>query len=119
MVSTERKRLDLHRLFAEPWSNTLRVQAFTRMSDLVIESMEEVRMLSATLQDTREALRVQVARLRERSMELGDRSAPAREPRCQDEPSAEERQEAERLTLDKFKVNLASTLHSRRSLKAS
>jgi hypothetical protein len=86
MDSTHHKCLALHLLFAEPSTN--RDLAFVRMSDLVQESLEEVRVLSATLQEGSQGLRTRARQLRERSTALYERSHRAREQRLQDRPSA-------------------------------
>ena len=100
LASTQRKRLDLHLVFAEPWSPTLRTQAFLRMSDLVLESMEEVRVLSATLQTTSEALRTRATRLREQLAALWDCRARLQAQGIQGRPSAEDIHAAEQRILD-------------------
>jgi hypothetical protein len=56
MVTTQRKNLALHLLFAEPLYNTRREQAFLQLSDLLKEAIEVVRVLSATLAEDRQGL---------------------------------------------------------------
>jgi septal ring factor EnvC (AmiA/AmiB activator) len=104
MAAAEHKRLGLHLLFAEPTLN--RDQIFIRMSDLVKESLEEVRVLSATLQENSQVLRTHARQLREQSTALCERSTRAREQRGQDEPSAEAIPVAEQPMVDMFKDGL-------------
>ena len=97
ITTTKRKRLELHLLAAEPLYNTRREWAFMEMSTLLHEAIEEVRVLSASLQEHSTALHARVTGLRERSTALFDRGTRSRE--CMApfaSPPPEEVQQAER-----------------------
>src|SRR5205809_5597257 len=99
--TTKRKGIALHLLAAEPLYNTRREWAFLEMSTLLHEAIEEVRVLSASLQEHSTALHARVTGLRERSTALLDRGTRARERMapCASPPPEEvqtaERQQAE------------------------
>ena len=98
--TTNRKRDDLYLLAAEPLYNTRRAWAFREMSQLLAEAIEEVRVISASLQDDSTALRSRAATLRHHSdvlLERG-RSPLERLPQCV--PSPQEVHEVERRVLD-------------------
>src|SRR5215475_8710358 len=77
--TTNRKRDDLHLLAAEPLYNTRREWALREMSQLLAEAIEEVRVISASLQDDSQALRSRAATLRHHSTELIERGRRSQE----------------------------------------
>src|SRR5262245_22513592 len=87
LVSAESKRLELQHLLNEPLYSTFREAALRQMWGLLKDALEEVRVLSDTLQDNSQALRTRAACLREQSTALCDRSHRARAQRAQDAPS--------------------------------
>ena|SRR5947207_854580 len=80
IATTKRKRLELHLLAAEPLYNTQRAWAFMEMSTLLHEAIEEVRVISASLQEDSTALRSRVTGLRERSTALLERGRRTPDP---------------------------------------
>ena|SRR5215831_10283738 len=68
--AAQRKRLDLYLLATEPLYNSRREWAFLEMSKLLQEAIEEVRVISAALQDNSQALRSQATALRQHSTAL-------------------------------------------------
>src|SRR5262249_52514674 len=79
MSTTDRKRLELHILAAEPLYNSLREWALMQMSELVKEAIEEVRVVSSSLREESEALRLHASELQKHSTELRERSTLDRE----------------------------------------
>ena len=73
LATTKRKGLELHLLAAEPLYNTRREWAFMEMSTLLQEAIEEVRVMSASLQEHSTALHARATGLRERSTALLER----------------------------------------------
>ena len=78
MSATEKKRLELYLLAAEPLYNSFRESALIQMSELLKEAIEEVRVVSASLQEESKALRLHASELREYSTELIERSPQPR-----------------------------------------
>jgi hypothetical protein len=68
--ATKRKRLELHLLAAEPLYNTRREWAFMEMSKLLIEAIEEVRVINAELREESQQLRARLVELQEESSRL-------------------------------------------------
>lgn len=68
--TAKRKRYNLHLLAADPLYNTRREWAFMEMSQLLAEAIEEVRVLSASLQEDSTELRSRATALREHSTAL-------------------------------------------------
>src|SRR5262249_10999176 len=108
--SAERKRVELQHLLDEPLYSTFREAALRQTWGLLKEALEEVRVLSDTLQENSQTLRTHARQLRERSTALCERSHKAREARGQDGPSAEAIREAEQPLLDMFKDDLRYAL---------
>src|SRR5437773_10622453 len=71
--TTKRKGIELHLLAAEPLYSPQRAWAFLEMSTLLHEAIEEVRVMSASLQEHSTVLHSRVTGLRERSTALLDR----------------------------------------------
>jgi len=98
--TTNRRRDDLYLLAAEPLYNTRRAWALREMSQLLAEAIEEVRVISASLQDDSQALRSRAATLRHHSHALIERGRSTSECLPQCVPSPQEVHEAERRVLD-------------------
>ena len=79
--ATKRKRLDLYLLAAEPLYNSRREWAFLEMSKLLQEAIEEVRVISASLQEDSQALRSHATELRQHSTALLERRRRASDAR--------------------------------------
>jgi len=110
--TTKRKGYDLHLLAAEPLYNTRRAWACMEMSKLLTEAIEEVRVISASLQEDSQALRSRATALRQHSdvlLERG-RSPSERPPKCA--PSPQEIHEAERRVLDMFREDARHAVQS-------
>src|SRR5262249_48359979 len=75
--TTKRKRDDLHLLAADPLYNSRREGAFLEMSTLLAEAIEEVRVISASLQEDSTALRSHATALRQHSTALIERGKRA------------------------------------------
>jgi len=101
--TTNRRRDDLYLLAAEPLYNTRRAWALREMSQLLAEAIEEVRVISASLQDDSQALRSRAATLRHHSHALIERGRSTSECLPQCVPSPQEVHEAERRVLDMFR----------------
>src|SRR5215468_1667440 len=71
--TTNRRRDDLYLLAAEPLYHTRRAWALREMSTLLAEAIEEVRVLSASLQDDSQTLRTRATELRHYSNALLER----------------------------------------------
>ena len=99
--TTKRKGYDLHLLAAEPLYNTRREWAIMEMSKLLAEAIEEVRVISASLQDDSQALRSRAIALRHHSTALLERGRSTSESVAQFVPSQQEIHEAERQRLDR------------------
>jgi hypothetical protein len=106
LLSAESKSVELERLLNEPLYSTFREAAVHQMWHLFKEAIEEVRVLSDTLQEDSQTLRSRARDVRQRSTALCERSAQARAYRCQDGPSAEAVHPAEQRMLDQFKDGL-------------
>jgi hypothetical protein len=99
----KQKRSDVSLLAAEPLYNSRREWAILEMSTLLAEAIEEVRVISAALQEDSITLRSHATALRQHSdvlLERG-RSTSERLPQCV--PSPQEIHEAERRVLDMFR----------------
>jgi hypothetical protein len=70
---TSRKRLDLHALALEPWDSPERNAAFTQMSELLQDAIEEVRIISAALREQSDILLNRAAALQERANQIQKR----------------------------------------------
>src|SRR5262249_11498418 len=70
LCATKRKRLDLHLQATEPWSSRRRHEAFMAMSELLKEAIEEVRVMSESLQEKSRALRAHSVEVREHAAHL-------------------------------------------------
>jgi len=103
LETTNRKRDDWYLLAAEPLYNTRRAWALREMSQLLAEAIEEVRVISASLQDDSQALRSRAATLRHHSHALIERGRSTSECLPQCVPSPQEVHEAERRVLDMFR----------------
>jgi vancomycin resistance protein YoaR len=68
--TAQRKRLALHVQAMAPWNSLSRQQAFMEMSDLLQETLEEVRMISTTLREDSQALRTRTAAVRVNAAQL-------------------------------------------------
>ena len=101
--TAKKKREDLYLLAAEPLYNTRREWALREMSQLLAEAIEEVRVISASLQDDSQALRSRAATLRHHSHALIERGRSTSECLPQCVPSPQEVHEAERRVLDMFR----------------
>jgi len=110
--TTNRKRDDLHLLAAEPLYNTRREWAFREMSQLLAEAIEEVRVISASLQDDSQALRSRATALRQHSHALIERGRRASDQRGQCVPQSQETSEAERRMLDMFREDVRRAAQS-------
>ena len=66
---TRRKRFDVHVLATEPWDSPERSAAWTQMSELLQDAIEEVRIISAALREQSEVLLQRAAALREHAHE--------------------------------------------------
>jgi len=77
--TTNRRRDDLYLLAAEPLYNTRREWALREMSTLLAEAIEEVRVMSASLQTDGQALRSHATALRQHSTELIERGRRSQE----------------------------------------
>jgi len=71
--TTKKKRDDLHVLAADPLYNSRREWAFLEMSTLLAEAIEEVRIISVSLQEDSMALRTRATELRHHSNALLER----------------------------------------------
>src|SRR5262249_51660570 len=101
--TTKRKRYDLHLLAADPLYNSRHEWAFQEMSKLLAEAIEEVRVISASLQADSTALRSHATALRHHSTTLIERSIKASAQLGQCVPQSQEISEAERRMLDMFR----------------
>jgi hypothetical protein len=72
--ATKRKCIELHLLAAEPLYNTRREWVFMEMSKLLIEAIEEVRVINAELREESQQLCARLAELQEESTRLQERS---------------------------------------------
>src|SRR5215510_15649271 len=77
--AAKKKRDDLYLLAAEPLYNTRREWALREMSTLLAEAIEEVRVMSASLQTDGQALRSHATALRQHSTELIERGRRSQE----------------------------------------
>src|SRR5262249_35749912 len=75
--TAKKKRDDLHVLAADPLYNSRREGAFLEMSTLLAEAIEQVRVISASLQEDSTALRSHATALRQHSTALIERGKRA------------------------------------------
>lgn len=75
LSATSLKHMQLYLQGIEPLYNTRRDECFLEMSALLRETIEEVRVVSASLREESTALRAHASELREHSTELGSRVA--------------------------------------------
>jgi hypothetical protein len=103
--TTKQKGDDLHLLAAEPLYNTRRAWAVRELATLLQEAIEEVRVISASLQEDSQALCARATALRHHSDVLlaRGRSSVERLPPCA--PSPQERPAAEHRVLDRVSEN--------------
>ena len=101
--TTKKKRDDLHLLAADPLDKSRREWAVQNMSTLLAEAIEEVRVLSTSLQEDSQALRSHATALRQHSTALIERGQRASDQLGQCMPKDEEIPEAERRLLDRFR----------------
>ena len=71
--TTTKKRYDLHLLTTDPLYNSRRAWACMEMSTLLAEALEEVRIMSASLQADSTALRSRATALRQHATALIER----------------------------------------------
>jgi signal transduction histidine kinase len=104
VLAAQEQCAKLHLQTSGLWQSSERQEAFAHMSELLLEALEEMRMISAALREDSQALRSHAAGLRERSQHLYDRlgraAVPA--PPCPP-PTPEEVQQAESRLLAMFK----------------
>ena len=110
--TTNRKRVDLHLLAAEPLYNTRREWAFREMSQLLAEAIEEVRVISASLQDDSQELRSRATALRQHSHALIERGRRTLDQLGQCVLQSQETSEAERRMLDMFREDVRRATQS-------
>jgi len=79
IVTTEQKRDDLHLLAADSLDKSQRKWAFLEMSTLLADAIEEVRIISVSLQEDSMALRSRATALRQHSTELIERGRRSQE----------------------------------------
>jgi signal transduction histidine kinase len=104
LLAAQEQRARLHLQAAQPWPSLARHEAFTEMSALLQEALEEVRVVSAQLREHSQATLAKVADLQERSARLIAQGATCRErPAPFAPPSPEEVRQAERRLLEFFK----------------
>jgi CheY-like chemotaxis protein len=77
IATTKQKRDDLHVLAADPLYNSRREWAFLEISKLLADAIEEVRIISVSLQEDSRALRSHATALRQHSTELIERGKRA------------------------------------------
>jgi CheY-like chemotaxis protein len=98
--TTKQKRDDLHLLAADPLYKSRREWAFLEMSKLLAEAIEEVRIISVSLQEDSMALRSRATALRQHSTALIERSIRASDQLGHFNSSHQEIPEADRRMLD-------------------
>jgi signal transduction histidine kinase len=76
MTTINTKRKELNRLADQPISSSLRRQAFVEMSQVMRETLAELRMLCATLREETQTTRARSAALQAESARLRDRLTP-------------------------------------------
>jgi len=96
IIVTSRKRCDVHVLATEPWQSPARQAAFTQMSELLQDAIEEVRLISASLREGSQCIRDRSTELCEHSARLLERSTRLTEQISQCVPSHQEIHDAER-----------------------
>jgi len=74
ITATSSMRLHLHILATAPWHSVERHAAFTQMSELLQDAIEEVRLISASLREGSQCLRDRSTELCEHSARLLKRS---------------------------------------------
>jgi len=79
VLAAQEQRAKLHIQSAGPWNSDERHKAFARMSELLLEAFEEMRMISASLREDSQALRSHAGGLCAHSQKLLDRHGRAAE----------------------------------------
>ena len=100
--TAQRKHLELHVLATQSQQSPEGAVAVTRMSDLVQDAIEEVRVISASLREGSQMVRGESADLRAYSTQLLEQCARSMECMAQFLPDHQEMQETERRMLDMF-----------------
>jgi hypothetical protein len=104
LLAAQEKRAALHVKAAGPWYSDQRQEAFTEMSDLLLQALEEVRVVSESLREEGQAVRSQTIALRDHYAQLLEQSTAAMERLAQFiPPSPEEVRQAESRMLEIFK----------------
>ena len=106
ITATSSMRLHLHVVATEPWHSVERHAAFIQMSELVLDAIEEVWVISASLREGSQRVRGASADLRAHATQLLEQCTKSVEHMAQCVPVPQERQEAERRMLDMFKANI-------------
>jgi hypothetical protein len=101
ITNTSRKRLDVHVLATEPWDSPERAAAFIQMSELLLDAIEEVRVISASLREGSQQVRHQSADLRAHALQLIEQGTRSMERLSQWAPPPEEMPQAESQRLDR------------------
>jgi CheY-like chemotaxis protein len=97
--TTKQKRLDLHRLAAEPASSRKRDGAFLDLAALLQEGLEEVRVISASLREESQMVRGAAADLQAYSTQLLEQCTKSIAHMAQFFRETQEKHEAERRLL--------------------
>src|ERR1043166_6948749 len=73
VLAAQEQCAKLHMQAADPWNSDARYEAFAKMSELLLECFEEMRVISVTLREDSEALRSRADGLCEHVQKLPDR----------------------------------------------
>ena len=83
LLAAQERRAQLHLQAAGPWNSDQRQEAFTAMSDFLLEAFEEIRVVSESVREESQsvrsasvALRADSARLQERGRLLAEQTPP-------------------------------------------
>ena len=79
LLAAQERRAKLHLDAAGPWTSTQRQEAFAAMSVLLMETFEEIRVVSAQLREENRAILAKATDLQERSAKLIERGTRVRE----------------------------------------
>jgi hypothetical protein len=106
LLAAQERRAALHLKAAAPWNSNERHEAFTAMSDLLLQAFEEVRVISTAWQETSQRVREQSHDLQAHATRLMERGATLMERMAQfASPPPQDVQQAESRTLEMFKAD--------------
>jgi hypothetical protein len=104
LLAAQERRAALHVKAAGPCYSDQRQEAFTELSDLLLQALEEVRVVSESLRAEGQAIRSKTIALQDHSAQLLEQSTAAMERLAQFlPPPAEEICQAESRMLEIFK----------------